>query len=690
MANLAKASPRTTRSRGRRLLMGLSLMAGLAWLLGLKANLEAGLPDKLELRGHRNGGVTRILASDGRLVATLFRERRKPLPLESIGRNVVDALISVEDRRFREHQGVDWTGVARAALGNARSGRVEEGASTLTMQLARHLYLDDERNWKRKAQEALLARRLESAFGKDEILASYLNEMYFGGGSYGVGAASSWLFNKTPDQLSTAQAALMIGLLQSPTYLNPALNADGAKARGKAVLVCMRDSGALAEGSYRRATVELDKMAFGQLAERDTPMLKYPYFTSFAISRLAQEVGERNLYSQALTVRTTLDIRAQRAAERILREAIVHEGAAARADAGAVVVVENKSGAIVAMAGGAGWTGQDQFNRAWQARRQAGSTFKPFVYAAALEQGYQPFSLVMDRPLSAGAANGWMPVNADGRGQGLIPLRQALAQSRNQATAQLMSDLGPPALTDLCERFGFLSELPEVPSLALGSGAVTPLEMATAYSVFANEGWLVESHPVLEATTSAGRRLVDHRHPWISQSTSPAVAAQMTDLLMDAVSGGTGSQAGLPGTSVAGKTGTTDSHRDAWFVGYTPAYTVAVWMGNDDNSPTDGLYGGQAPARVFRRVMAALNQPEARFASLEQEPNYVSLCARSRQMASQDCPRTTMTSTYLPLSEGDVCESCAQRFPTEVQIVDLGDPSEVLPGQYAYELSLVP
>jgi penicillin-binding protein 1A len=669
------------RGRARRLGV-LALLLGILLGLNLRQELEEGLPgESLSLSGDHPAGVTRVLAADGRLVATLFTENRKPVPWEGLGESVVQALLSVEDHRFELHSGVDWQAVIRAAWRNLGAGEVREGASTLTMQLARELYLGKERSWRRKAQEVLLARRLEKLYSKREILTAYLNEMYFGGGAYGIGAASSRLFGKTPSQLSVAQAALLVGLLQSPSHLNPALNPEGALARQREVLERMRSLGKLSATEYRAAVEE--PISFAGLPERETPMLKYPYFTTYALSTVAREVGEQNLYRQALTIQTSLDIEAQRLLENCLKETLREEGPRWGVDAGAVVLIDNQTGSIRAMAGGAEWTPQDQFNRAWQARRQAGSSFKPFLYTAALEAGYQPFSPLLDAPLASSGLP-WIPANADGRGLGQISLRQALVLSRNQATAQLVSSLGPHSLTELCGRFGFLSEMPEVPSLALGSGAVTPLEMATAYSVFPNQGWLVESHAVIEAVDDSGRRLVDHRFPWISQATGPAVAAQMTDLLLEAVASGTGGAAAVPGLSVAGKTGTTDGHRDAWFVGFTPGYTMAVWLGNDDNSGSAGLYGGQLPARLFGRIARELEQPQAYFSFLEGEPIQLLLCSRSHQPVGAACRSTYVERTYLPLPAERV--GCQQCHPTHrVQMVLLEETPEAFPAGYLFE-----
>ncbi len=652
-----------------------------------KASLESELPIVTSLAGSQQRGVTRVLSSDGKLVATLYRENRTPLKRAAIGDNVVNALLSIEDHRFYQHDGVDWKGVARAAIRNLTSGRVGEGASTLTMQLARHLYLDSERTWKRKAQEALLARRIESVATKDEILVSYLNEMYFGAGAYGVGAASSRYFQKPPSRLSIAESALLVGLLQSPTFLNPIRAPEAAKARQHEVLARMRDLGAITKERYEEALSDADSMSFAHLPEHTVPMLKYPYFTTFAIGTLVSELGEEALYEQSLTVRTTLDLKAQQSAESILKDVLASRGRQMGVSTGAVVVVENETGYVRAMVGGDHWSDENQFNRAWQASRQPGSTFKPFVYAAALESGYQPYSLILDAPLSSDSNvhSSWRPVNYDGRGLGLMPLREALAQSRNQATAQLMAEIGPQSVAELCHRFGIESELPEVPSLALGSGAVTPLEMASAYTVFANDGWLVENHAVIDAVSSTGRRVIDHQHPWVRQATTSSVATQMTDLLLGVVDTGTGRNAAIWGLSVAGKTGTTDANKDAWFVGFSPTYTVAVWMGNDDNTPTAGLYGGSLPAEVFRRVMSSLHHRKMHFDALAQTATSLTLCQQSHQVAGSYCPTTYVTTTYLPVDGGPQCRSCYRTYPTATQTVYESNPSELFPTTYTYE-----
>lgn len=656
-------------------------------ILGTIGLLEQRLPSVKSLSGSHPQGVTRVLSSDGKLVATLYRENRTPLKRGAIGDNVVKALLSIEDHRFYQHHGVDWKGVARAAFRNLGSGDVGEGASTLTMQLARHLYLDSSVTWKRKVQEALLARRIESIATKDEILVSYLNEVYFGAGAYGVGAASSRFFRKPPTDLSLAESALLVGLLQSPTFLNPIRDPDAAKSRQHEVLLRMRDLGTITEAQYDRALTESNSMSFAHLPEHTVPMLKYPYFTTFAIAKLSSEVGEEALYKNSLTVRTTLDLKAQQAAELILKDVLATRGGQMGVTTGAVVVVENETGYVRAMVGGDDWTDKNQFNRAWQAHRQPGSTFKPFVYATALESGYQPFSLILDAPLNSDTLAGstWRPANYDGRGLGLIPLREALAQSRNQATAQLMAQVGPSSVSELAHRFGIESDLPEVPSLALGSGVVTPLEMASAYTVFANNGWLVENHAVIDVVSNSGKRVVDHQHPWIRQASTSSVAAQMTDLLLGVVDHGTGQNAKIPGLSVAGKTGTTDANKDAWFVGFTPTYTVAVWMGNDDNTPTSGLYGGSLPAEVFRRVMSSLYQKKTHFDSLSQSATKLTLCGRSHQLAGPYCSTSYLTTTYLPVDAAVACRSCYRSYPRGTQTVYSGDPSEMFPAVYTYE-----
>jgi len=632
------------------LVLGLLVFGvGAAWTVQtVRQDLEATLPSVEKLDQTEGRKITRILSSDGQLIATLFKENYKPVSHDELGENITNAVVAMEDRRFFEHDGVDYRGVARAAVGNAVAGEIEQGASTITMQLARHLYLSDERSYERKIREALLARKIEKEYSKQDILTRYLNEVYFGSGAHGIGAAASRYYGTTPEKLTVSQAAMLAGLIQSPTYLNPLTNHQGARHRQVQVLTAMRDQEYIDSTQYREAISEATQEDFRR-ASSGQPMLKYPYFSSFVANQLVQQQGEKAVYSGGLTVQTTLDRELQTKVQGILRDVIQREGGRYGVSSAAAVVIENKTGYIRSMVGGLQWRSGDQFNRAWQAERQPGSTFKPLLYASALELGYNQETILNDSAATYqidqgnGTTKEWTPLNCDQTEKGKIPMREALRLSRNQATVDLLSRVGVSRLIDFADRAGITSELPRVPSLALGSGTVSPLEMAEAYTVFANDGVKREASTLAWVANSEGRRVSDNRHAWSYQATTPEVARQMTDMLRRVVTEGTGRAADITGLDVVGKTGTTDSFKDAWFVGYTPKYTICVWMGNDDNSPTYHLYGGSLPAVAWRQIAKSLDHQGAqRFDFLAAQPTKVKYCKVSNKKATPACKKTTV------------------------------------------------
>ena len=648
-------------------LVTLALATSVAWLVhSVRGDIELSLPSVAELGRDKERRITKILSADGELVATLYREHYKPVKLEDLGDNMRRAVIAIEDKRFYEHDGVDYRGIARAAWGNLRSGSIQEGASTITMQLARKLYLSDERSYERKIKEALLAQKIEDNFGKDEILERYLNEVYFGSGAHGVGSAASRYYGKAPKELSVAESALLAGLIQSPTHLSPLSNLRGARHRQVQVLSAMRDQDFLTSQEHHEALQEAKLEDFNEAAPTaGQPILKYPYFTSFAAKSLVESLGEDTVYDGGLTVTTTLDRQMQSKAQSILQQTLSAQGGRYGVRNGAVVVIENRTGHLKALVGGVDWNTGDRFNRAWQAERQAGSTFKPILYAAALERGATQDTILLDKKktIQVDQGNGrfteWTPLNSDGREYGKIAMRDALRLSKNQATVSLLDFVGLPWLIDAAQRFGVESQLPRVPSLALGSGVVTPLEMTETYSTFANQGVYRKSTSVLKVENAQGRVMTDKRHTWSRQATTPEVARQLTDMLARAVQQGTGGAARVAGIDMAGKTGTTDSFRDAWFIGYTPKYTVGVWMGNDDNSPTRYLYGGELPAIVWRKVVATLDhRGERKFPYFNENPTKVLYCKISHRVAQSQCEKTTTVSYYVTPPPTAKCAQC--------------------------------
>ena len=585
-------------------------LGGLA-VFFLLMHLSLGLPDVDGLKTFTTSQTTRVLARDGQVVATLFVEKRSPVPLAKVSPWLVKALLAVEDSRFYDHGGVDWWGVGRAFFANTLLGRVDQGASTLTMQLARNRFLTQDLSYRRKIREMMLARRIEGQFSKEQILELYLNNVYFGSGAYGVAAASKLYFGRAPGDLSVAQAALLAGLVQAPSSLSPLVDAPAALKRMDTVLQRMRDTGVIDADGYAAARREAGQFRFKAHGSAIEPLLKHPYFTTYVIAQLARDYSEEELYRGGLVVSTTLDVKLQRVAEQELSDMMAAYGPGVNADSAALVLIENSTGAVRAMVGGRGWNKKNQFNRAWQAMRQPGSSFKPFVYTAALQTGMTPDSLVDDSPVTYG---NWSPRNADGSFRGRISLRQALRESRNVVSARLCNQVGAARVVEMAHTLGVKEKLEAHLAISLGACEVSVLSMATGYSSIASGGYYHQ--PIAVTKVSGLGSSKDYRESLLPLPVlTPEVSSQMLEMMMGVVRAGTGTAAQIEGVDVAGKTGTTDGSRDAWFVGCTPDYTLAVWVGNDDHSPMYDVYGGGLPARLWQRVMSQVPQARKRFAA---------------------------------------------------------------------------
>lgn len=593
-------------SRVRRVTRVVLLLSAfiLVCAVALLSVLLAKTPTLTKIEPYNPALTTRILASDGTVIATLHDENRSWIPLSSMGEHLVPALLATEDYRFFQHQGVDFRAVARAAYRDLVSGELREGASTITMQLARELVDMPEDDWERKAQEALVGWQLEAKYGKWELLEIYLNRVYFGAGAYGVHAAAGVYFDKSPAELTLSESALLIGLIQSPSHLCPILNREAALQRQSEVLTRMLKVKGITAEEYQNALTESESFDFQDALARSTGLDRYPYFTHYALRELAQRYGEERLYHDGLTVVTSLDRKVQQTAELALRQGVDERSIDLDVQTGAVVVLENRTGTIKGLVGGRGWSEHDQYNRAFQALRQPGSCFKPVIYAAALEAEYGPESLILDSPVSFGR---WSPRNADGRFLGRITLRQALRLSRNVPAVKLFVELGAGNVISLAHEMGLESEIPLVFPVALGAFETTPLEMAALYSVFPNEGRLLKPTSIKLVTDSKGRVLEDNRSRPGELVISQNTARHLTLMLQEVVQYGTGIQAGIPNLALAGKTGTSDEFRDAWFCGYSPLYTCVVWTGRDDNLPMNRAFGGDLPASLFRRIMQELH-----------------------------------------------------------------------------------
>lgn len=502
--------------------------------------------------------------------------------------HLAQAIVAIEDRRFFEHVGVDLRGILRAGWRNSQAGATREGGSTITQQLARLMFLSQERTFRRKVQEALLALWLESQLKKEDILLRYLNTAYFGAGAYGVNAAARRYFGKKAGELSLAESAMLAGLVRAPSQLAPTRNFGGAKERQETVLQTMVETGALSAAEAEAARA--------QPVNLRTPP-ETPPGTNYFVDMVAGDV--RRLLGSAsgdLTLRTTLNLELQRLAEGVIERRFEAEGAKKNVSQAALVAL-GRDGAVLAMVGGRNYEAS-QFNRATQAKRQAGSLFKLFVYLTALQRGYTPQSVVVDKPTQIGE---WEPQNYSGRFRGSMTLRNAFAHSINTVAAQLGDEVGTSAVIDTAKRMGVQSTLPAVPSLALGSAEVTLMEMTRAFGAVAAGVQAIEPYSVRSIAGNSQQAL--YTKPGGGGEVTGqlgATRAMMTDLLQSVVNEGTGKAARIPNVPVGGKTGTTQEYRDAWFIGFTPDIVVGVWVGNDDNTPTNRVTGGDLPANIWR------------------------------------------------------------------------------------------
>jgi penicillin-binding protein 1A len=532
-----------------------------------------------------------VLAAGGELIANRGEAGGQEIRLRDLPRYVGDAFIAVEDRRFRQHFGIDPWGLGRAMAVNLAAGRLEQGGSTLTQQLAKNIYLGPERSIERKGKEAVLALWLERKFSKDEILELYLNRVYFGAGAYGIEGASRTYFAKSARDLTLAEAAMLAGLVRAPSRLAPNRNLAAARERAALVLGMMREQGLVGEESYRMALAE---PATARKRATDGPA---QYAADWAMDLMDDYLGA---FEGDVVVRTTIDLSLQREAEAALRTTLDAKGQRFRVRQGAIVTLA-PDGAIRALVGGRSYAAS-QFNRAIAARRQPGSAFKPFVFLAALENGYTPQGIVRDEPFRHGD---WAPENYRRGYAGDVTLTTALAKSLNVPAAKLAIEAGPRRVMRTAQRLGIASALNDSPAIALGAAEVTPLELTAAYAPFANGGRGVVPFLIESISTSGGRRLFERRDPGFSQVAPPDQVRMMNAMMREVVRGGTARRAVVPGWEPAGKTGTSQRFRDAWFIGYTPHAVTGVWLGNDDGAPTRRLTGSDLPVEIWSRVMKA-------------------------------------------------------------------------------------
>ncbi|MDA9507749.1 penicillin-binding protein [Bradyrhizobium sp. CCBAU 11386] len=537
------------------------------------------------------------------------------IPLEDFPDVLIKATLATEDRRFYEHFGIDIAGTARALVTNAQAGGVRQGGSSITQQLAKNLFLSNERTIERKVNEAFLAVWLEWRLTKNEILKLYLDRAYMGGGTFGVDGAAHFYFNKSARDVTLAEAAMLAGLFKAPTKYAPHINLPAARARANVVLDNLVDAGFMTEGQVfgarRNPAFAVDR--------RDEASPNYYLDYAFDEMRKLVDTFPKSYTERVFVVRLAIDANVQKAAEDAIENQLRQFGRDYHATQ-AATVVSDLDGGIRAMVGGRDY-GASQFNRATDAYRQPGSSFKPYVYTTALLNGFTPNSIVVDGPVCIG---NWCPQNYGHSYSGAVTLTQAITRSINVVPVKLSiaigqkeqpkapnpAKIGRAKIVEVARRFGLKAPLPDTPSLPIGSDEVTVLEHAVAYATFPNRGKSVTPHSVLEVRTGAGDLVWrwDRDGPKPKQAIPPNIAADMAGMMSHVVSEGTARRAALDGIPTAGKTGTTNAYRDAWFVGYTGNFTCAVWYGNDDYSPTNRMTGGSLPAQTWHDIMVAAHQ----------------------------------------------------------------------------------
>ena len=625
-----------------------AVVAGISGSVWLVHGIMTGLPTASELRGVGSmAQATTLYDAKSRPAFTIFQEQRIDAPLSAISPHLVHAIVAIEDQRFYDHGGVDVVRIVAAALNNVRARRAEQGGSTLTQQLARQSFLTTDKTFRRKLKEAVLAWRLERQFTKDQILEMYLNKVYFGDGLYGVEAASLGFFGKHARDLDVPESALLAGLVKSPSTYAPTVSLERAIARRRVVLLAMRESGAIDRATYDSALRSRPRLADALRPEEGYGQ----YFKEEVRKQLVQRFGWERVYQGGLKVYTTLDLEMQKAAEREVERALadIEQRQAKRRGnrpavtsdplQGALIAMDPLDGEVRAMVGGRDFD-RSRFNRATQAKRQAGSAFKPFVYATALEQGFTPATLISGLSTPIATLQGqWVPAD-EHVASDAITMRAALRTSSNRAAVQMLQQVGIPTAVRYAQRLG-IGDLPAVPSLALGSGEVTLLSMTSAFSVFANQGMVAPPSLIRRVEDASSGEVLYTASTHKERAISEATAFIMTSMMSDVINAGTGWQARQVGFTLpaAGKTGTTNDYHDVWFVGFTPHLVAGVWIGYDQPRTIIGNgYAGDLAAPLWGRFMAMATRNDApdRF-RMPSTVVPVTICRLSGQLPNDSC-----------------------------------------------------
>jgi len=645
------------------LVAALFLLAGI--FLSAFRWASAELPSPAKLQTIEPPVKTELYDINGKLVYEFYKENRSLVPLAKIPRYLVEGTIAIEDRHFRKHWGVDIHGIGRAAVKNLLRGDVKgEGASTITMQLARNLFLTYEKTFSRKIKEAILALRIERAYSKDEILEMYFNQIYFGEGAYGVQAATRMFFAKNVDELTIAEGAVLTGVLRNHREYSPRRHPDVALKRRNFVLKVMLDDKIISREEYASAVAAPLGVTPSKMSARDAP-----YFAEAVRLYLDERYGSNQVYEGGLRVYSTLDLRLQRAAELALEKQMcqleesmkygVRRCYQANAQVsssgnqqfmpyvqGAVIAIDPGNGHIKAMVGGRSFE-DSEFNRAVQTKRQPGSAFKPFIYVTALDNGYKPCDMVTDAPITFVGAGGkpWIPHNYDRTFRGEMTLRYALQHSINIPAIKLLRSVGPTSVADYAKRMGLRGKIQNDLTVALGTSEVSLVDLTSAMGVLANEGIRAEPLMILRVEDKEGR-VLEKNVPRTEEVLSAQTSYMATSMLQSVVDHGTGFGARVMGfySPAAGKTGTTDDFTDAWFVGYTPQLAVGVWVGFDKKKTLgSGMSGNVAALPVWTEIMlqagTIFNFTDF---SVPEGIVHVEICRDSHLLALEGCPEKTV------------------------------------------------
>jgi penicillin-binding protein 1A len=547
-----------------------------------------------------------VLTPDGKVLKEIFgEENRKVILLKDIPIHVRNAVLAIEDARFKEHAGIDPIGIARAIKANMDKNDVVQGGSTITQQVVKNLFFTTERSYARKAAEAVLSIQVDQTFTKDQVLELYLNLIYWGHNAYGIEAAAETYFGKSIKDVSIAEAAMIAGLIRGPEAFSPYHNYKMAKVRQIETLRKMVESGYITPDQAEAAKKEPIKL-YG--IRRG---MQHPYFTTYVMDYLKNLYTQKELETKGLKIYTSINVHNQNHAVKVVNKHL--EGLKRNnVEQGALVAIDAKTGHVISMVGGTKFGyGANEFNRAFQAQRQTGSSFKPFVYVTGFENGMTPYSTEMDGPTvyKTGPGTTWSPQNYGRNYHGAMSLRSALMASVNVVAVKVMDKVGIDKVVEMTKRLGIKSEVRPFLSSALGASEITPLEMAQAYSAFANDGILNMASPIVRIEDKHGDTILDNAHPKGKRVLDKDVVSALNHSLMAVVTGGTAMGAYIPGRQVAGKTGTTSSHKDAWFMGFTPQIVTAIWIGNDRPVMMYGATGGGFCAPIWKDYMLEALKP---------------------------------------------------------------------------------